>query len=131
MATVDEKEDENDNQSTKTNDWDGFRKELIKYLTYIIAISLVGGLFLVHAGGNLFLSREDLENIKKNNPDLFEVVNNIKSSPIGALNPEKAPYTKVGEDPDDDAFFSLKKWAFPYKNFFNNSILIILFNKNS
>jgi hypothetical protein len=119
MATVDEKEDENDNQSTKTNDWDGFRKELIKYLTYIIVFSLVGGLFLVHAGGNLFLSREDLENIKRNNPDLFELVNNIKSSPIGALNPEKAPYTKVGEDPDDDAFFSLKKWAFPYKNFFN------------
>ena len=119
MTTVDEKEDENDNQSTKTNDWDGFRKELTKYLTYIIAFSLVGGLFLVHSGGNLFLSREDLENIKKNNPDLFEVVNNIKSSPIGALNPEKAPYTKVGEDPDDDAFFSLKKWAFPYKNFFN------------
>ena len=119
MATVDEKEDENDNQSNKTNDWGGFRKELTKYLTYIIVFSLVGGLFLVHAGGNLFLSREDLENIKKNNPDLFEVVNNIKSSPIGALNPEKAPYTKVGEDPDDDAFFSLKKWAFPYKNFFN------------
>ncbi len=119
MATVDEKEDENDNQSSKTNDWGGFRKELTKYLTYIIVFSLVGGLFLVHAGGNLFLSREDLENIKKNNPDLFEIVNNIKSSPLGALNPEKAPYTKVGEDPDDDAFFSLKKWAFPYKNFFN------------
>ena len=40
MSTVDEKEDENDNQSTKTNDWDGFRKELIKYLTYIIVFFL-------------------------------------------------------------------------------------------
>ena len=121
MATVDEKEDENNNQSTKTNDWNGFRKELTKYLTYIIVFSLVGGLFLVHAGGNLFLSREDLENIKRNNPDLFEVVNNIKSSSIGGINPEKAPYTKVGQDPNDDAFFSLKKWAFPYKNFFNKN----------
>ena len=76
---------------------------------------------MVHAGGNLFLSREDLENIKRNNPDLFEVVNNIKSSSIGGINPEKAPYTKVGQDPNDDAFFSLKKWAFPYKNFFNKN----------
>tara|TARA_Y100000991_G_scaffold212194_1_gene195853 strand:- start:61 stop:1431 length:1371 start_codon:yes stop_codon:yes gene_type:complete len=121
MSSVDDKEDENDNKSSKGNDWESFRKDIVNYLTYIIAFSLVGGLFLVHVGGNLFLSKDDLSNIQKNNPNLHDIINKIKSIPMQGIDQEKAPYTRVGDDPDDDAFFSLHKWAFPYKNFFNEN----------
>ena len=56
MSFVDDKEDENDNQSTKTNDWEGFRKELVNHIRNVVVVVIVGGLFLVHVGGNLFLS---------------------------------------------------------------------------
>ena len=122
MSSVDDKEDENDNQSTKTNDWEGFRKELVNHIRNVVVVVIVGGLFLVHVGGNLFLSDDDISNLKKNDPKLYEVVKNVESTPFSAIDPTKAPYTHVNSNELDDAFFTTQKWTFPYKNFFNEKL---------
>lgn len=134
--SVDKKEDEKSNRANKKNDWNGFKKDILKSLKTMIIVVIVGGLFLVHTGGYLFLSKENLKNLKKNDEDLFDAVLEVKSTEMGGTDVELAPYTIEGsieddepqsgggDDDDDDeeegeGFFSLKKWAFPYKNPFN------------
>ena len=120
MSSADEREDEIDNTTNKSNDWSGFRKEFIKNIIMLVVIALVGALFLVHTGGQLFLSKEDLLNLKQNDIDLFKAIMEVQSQKMGGIDDTKAPYTDVGST-EDDAFFSLKKWAFPYKNYFNEN----------
>jgi hypothetical protein len=119
-STVDQKEDEKNKENTnEKNNWSGFKSELISGLTSIITISILGSLFLLHTGGNLYLTKDKLSNIKKNNETLWEDIMNVTSEKMEGINIEKTPYTSVGSDPEEEAFFSLKNYAFPYKNFFN------------
>jgi hypothetical protein len=119
-STVDQKEDEKNKENTnEENNWSGFKSELISGLTTIVTISILGSLFLLHTGGNLYLTKEKLNNIKKNNETLWEDIMKVKSEKMEGINIEKTPYTSVGSNPEEEAFFSLKNYAFPYRNFFN------------
>jgi len=119
-STVDQKEDEkNKENTTEENNWSGFKSELISGLTAIVTISILGSLFLLHTGGNLYLTKDKLNNIKKNNETLWEDIMKVKSEKMEGINIEKSPYTSVGSNPEEEAFFSLKNYAFPYRNFFN------------
>ena len=65
-STVDQIEDEKNKENTnEKNNWSGFKSELISGLTSIITISILGSLFLLHTGGNLYLTNDKLNNIKK------------------------------------------------------------------
>lgn len=114
--TVDQKEDKS---TTKKNNWSKFKSELISGLTTIAGVCILGGLFLVHTGGHLYLTQKKLNHIKENNKDLWNDIMNITSEKMEGIDIEKTPYTDKCSDPSEESIFSLKNYGFPYKNFFN------------
>ena len=114
--TVDQTEDKS---TTKKNNWSKFKSELISGLTTIAGVCILGGLFLVHTGGHLYLTQKKLNHIKENNKDLWNDIMNITSEKMEGIDIEKTPYTDKCSDPSEESIFSLKNYGFPYKNFFN------------